>query len=388
MDENQYKQLAALMTQGAEAQAQYDQSADDLKRAFQLQATGANAPQMADGYISPLHAIREVIAGSRGRKMEREARPTLEKARQMVAQGRAATQNAGLAQALQKLSMQDRAVGVQEAQVAQMQDNAAFRQSQQKPINLVSVDGVPATGTIDAQGQLYIDGQPVNGSEWLVNPMHRPTGGGGSGQNATDLNRFYKKLEPIQPMLSAADDITKMLQNYGVGGKYQDVENIAGLGGFTSGTGVLGDVSRAVETRSGAVDSAESAKNYSTIRNFVSKILRAEGGTAQTLQETRNILGAMGLTSDNLSALDEEVFLRRWPEIVASLERSVGNIKSTTPDSTRDAYIANTQRDNTANFFEYMPQKVDLSNRVFSPVAPPAQQAPAATGKVKFLGFE
>ena len=201
----------------------------------------------------------------------------------------------------------------------------------------------------------------------MIEPTSSSSFGLSSSKLQSGLNAFRKEAKSLQPMLDAASSINDMMADYAKGGTFEDSDDISGVGATEGGTGFLGEVIRFGDSAKGKFlgdeEDASAQDNFQRVRAFASKILKAEGGTAQTLQETRSILTSMGLNADGTGLISEEVFLRRWPEVTDSLKRAVGTVEGTFVPEIKDYYSKSFPVE-SQNLLNWNPTSYDMSNRV------------------------
>jgi hypothetical protein len=153
-------------------------------------------------------------------------------------------------------------------------------------------------------------------------------------QNAVQsgLTAVNRKVSPIMKAVDMVHNIDKQLAPYSKGGEKYG-KNIKGLGILEGGRGNMGAIARYIGDIG---DPENSGQNMQTnISALVKSVLKGDAGTAQTFQETRNVLMGLGLAE----GVEEEVFLEYLPQIKTALIADMRLAEMTSHEGVRNTFV-------------------------------------------------
>ncbi len=370
--EQQIKQQLAM---GTRAQADVANYEAKMRLAKALQEKQVS--RSPDGFMSPFSIAAKVLDDSRARQIGRENRPLLEAARKQATEAINAKEQFGLDSALRKMRQTDTELQQGQDSLDQKayqygrtmqhnKDRLAFDKSKGDDVKLTNKAGDIISARAGADGYYYDQQGNRLGSEWYK--YDKPTGSSRYGYGAaskTELDALYKKINKMSPALNAARDVNEMLSDYAVGGKYENVDDMSGVGAVSGASTLAGSAARWFEKTFGSdADSEEAQQNKQRVSRFASLILKQQAGASQTMHETRKILEGLGLSSDNTDLVDEVAFVRAWPKIQQAIQNDLADIRATTTDAAYDHYMVNNTDAKTNIFSEENRFKpLDMKNR-------------------------
>lgn len=328
------EQLMAALEQGNQADASLQGLSEEQARANALRGSSHATANTVRGHGSYLGALADVVNQSRGRQIDREIKPQLADARGASALAktmgqRYETQNQYDMQE-RKQSNVDQARTDRQGNIADARTDRLAKRNTMDMEHIASGDR--ATIVADGRGG-YFDGQgnAVNISDYVSydKPSSRSGGGLSGSANKSGLEKLGKRLNTLSPFTNQVRNIDELLAPYAIGGD-KEGGDIPGMGAVEGGRGAVGKTYRFFK------GTQEGDRIFQGISAFVSDVLRAKGGTAQTLTETRNILMGLGLNE----TVDEDVVTQHWPKIREAAQRDLARIKQTTHPEVLNTYYS------------------------------------------------
>jgi len=370
--------INAMESQAAQEAALKDYD-EQRARAEALRGTnyaqlGSQMGNVGGSYVG---LLADLVANSKGRQLDREVSAPRRAAREGLAAAKAKAQ--GLLERRKfeteerdykykadKFDYEQRTKAQERAdKLAERKEFPAVRKSDGEPVYLVS----------DGRGGYYEGDKKVN----IANYQQEFKPGTGTGTLSgsslrTGLEKLGKRIEEAAPVIRQVKNIDAVLAPYATGGA-KEGQDVPGMGFWEGGRDVFGAGIRFLGSREGR-------EVFQNISAFVSDILKEKAGTAQTFQETRNILWGLGLDK----SVEEEVFLKYWPKIRAAVQKDLENIKRSTHGDVMSEYYA--LGNNKPTIFE-----TEFSTQTFPEFDSDATGLDIITGKDKqpsadpFAGF-
>lgn len=318
------EELMATMQQQAEQQAALENYNEQQAKANALRGTnyaqaGSKMGNVGGSYVG---LLADLVAGSKGRQLEREIRDPRQSARSglaaakakaqgMLAKRKYDTEERDYTHKLDKFAWdKDKAEQARTDKLAARNEFPAIRKADGEPVYIVT----------DGRGNYYEGNKLINIADYQQ--QFKPSaksGGGLSGSGLrTGLEKLGKRVKTIAPVIRQAQNIDKVLADYSVGGA-KEGQSVPGMGFWEGGRDTVGAALRFFGPQEGR-------EVFQNISAFVSDVLKEKAGTAQTFTETRNILMGLGLDK----GVEEEIFLKYWPKIRTGLQKDLENIKRST----------------------------------------------------------
>lgn len=331
------EEFLRLAEQGALANANLTGLTEQQARANALRDS-METINPTTGQGSYLGLIADFIGQKEGRRRQRMLTPRIDEARRNVGLAKAAKQRYDVEQAAEKQAY-DRAFREDERTYDRemAEQKRADMLARRNMGEYVDPQGNRRIVRTDEFGRAYDDAGNVidNFSEWRQYERPRATRGGSglslSGSSLrTGLDSLRKDLGVLMPIVNEVKEVNRLLTPYGKGGEKEGMD-VPGLGGLEGHRGMMGEVTRTL------FSSQEGKDIYRAVSGVVQKLLRADAGTAQTFQETMNVLARLGTQWVN----NEETFLNNWPAFNAAIQKDIErNTKARHPDVV-NAYRAN-----------------------------------------------
>ena len=307
---------------------------------------GAPQPKINQyGDVSPLSVIANMMRQSQGRKQTRELKPQIEQARAQVAEGEHALPLFKLQQEQEKANaatarqVKEDAFKREKFEYEQAQDvktAATAAGSRDRATYYDPTTGDPYTVAIGPKGKAYaIDDKGketpvditnfVTDATWSRLQKEKATkaakdkrGGLTAGQLQTGLDKFDKKIAPVEDIIQGVQELDKLIAPYMEGGE-KEGGNVPGIGLVAGQQGTLGDVARLI----GGEDSQAVG---GVIQRIIGPIIRNQAGLAQTMSETDRVLRSYGLQN----VTRESVFLDALPALKKAIQADLQRLRSTT----------------------------------------------------------
>jgi len=330
------EEFLRLAEQGALANANLTGLTEQQARANALRDS-METINPTTGQGSYLGLIADFIGQKEGRRRQRMLTPRIDEARRNVGLAKAAKQRYDVEQAAEKQAY-DRAFKEDERTYDRemAEQKRADMLARREMGEYVDPQGNRQIVRTDAFGRAYDDaGNPIeNFSQWREYERPRATRGGSglslSGSSLrTGLEKLGKRLEMARPLIDQVNNIDAKLAPYATGGT-REGQDIPGIGPIEGSRGVVGDTYRFL------FSSQEGKDIFSGISAFVTDVLRQKAGTAQTFNETQNVLKSIGV--ENLN--NEQTLINNWPRIRAAAQQDLARIKSTTHKDVLREYYA------------------------------------------------
>lgn len=289
------------------------QGVPNMGQVQQQDLTGEQQTQLDDIGRSPIRGMKEImsadtptlgtalaktlaagVSGHYGRKEQAKEKAVLKKALKEDANKTETERLNDLRESQRKAGLEERRVAAYEANIAAQSDTAMTEyQKAQVALKKDYYEYLKTKGT-------------------GTKPMTE-------NQIAIRTEKLEKKLDPIQGVVGAIDEMDKLLAPYAKGGS-QSGDDVPGLGFIEGQRGIFGDVYRLT------LGSEESRNIQAAMQELTSERIRERAGLTQTLTETQSVL--RGMAQQDFS--DEKAALNAYGRVRAAYQKDITRLRNST----------------------------------------------------------